>query len=309
MPAEQPSSRRGATPENILHRIDWQIIRPLDGRLQGDYRTIFYGVGIDFSDLREYQPTDDIRHIDWNVTARMNSPYVRQYIEDREISVWFCLDLTGSMDFGPQSRTKENVVFDFAAALARLLTRGGNRVGALIYRGPNQEIQLLPPRTGRNQVLRLIQMLSQKTPSPAHQGITDLQFLLSRALTTLKRRSQLIVVSDLISEPGWERPLALLARRHECMVIQINDPLEKALPDVGYVVVEDIETGEQLWVNTSDPDFRERVGTLHQERESDINLTLRQAGVDRFSISTADDVVKALLRLAAQRQQRRRTTR
>ena len=120
-----------ATPDRILRRIDWQVIRRLDGVLQGDYRSLFYGTGLDFADLREYQAGDDVRRIDWNVTARMNAPYVRQYIEDREITAWFLLDLSPSMAFGRLERHKESVLGDFVATLARLLTRNGNRVGAI----------------------------------------------------------------------------------------------------------------------------------------------------------------------------------
>src|SRR6476469_3644661 len=123
----QPTPARA--PERLLQRLDWQVIRRLDGLLQGDYRTLFYGYGVDFADLREYQPGDDIRYIDWNVTARMDTPYVRQYVEDREISAWFLLDLSPSMDFGLVENQKRNVSTDFVATIAQLLTRHGNRVG------------------------------------------------------------------------------------------------------------------------------------------------------------------------------------
>src|SRR5262249_12649875 len=125
-----------STPERILHRLDWQVIRRLDGLLQGDYRSLFYGYGLDFADLREYQPEDDIRYIDWNVTARMDAPYVRQYVEDREITAWFLLDLSPSVDFGTLRSQKRTVLIDLVATLARLLTRHGNRVRAMFYRTP-----------------------------------------------------------------------------------------------------------------------------------------------------------------------------
>src|SRR5579859_2383595 len=124
-----------STPERILQRLDWQVIRRLDGMLQGDYRSLFYGYGVDFADLREYQSEDDIRYIDWNVTARMDSPYVRQYVEDREITGWFLLDLSPSVDFGTVQNLKRTVLIDFVTTMARLLTRHGNRVGAILYSG------------------------------------------------------------------------------------------------------------------------------------------------------------------------------
>jgi uncharacterized protein (DUF58 family) len=147
-----------ATPVSILQRLDWQVIRRLDGLLQGDYRSLFYGYGVDFADLREYQPEDDIRYIDWNVTARMNTPYIRQYVEDREITAWFLLDLSPSMDFGPQQSLKRTKLIDFVATLARLLTRHGNRVGAVFYAGGYDlhARRTIPARGGRIQVLRLI---------------------------------------------------------------------------------------------------------------------------------------------------------
>src|SRR6266508_4030275 len=141
------------TPERILQRLDWHVIRRLDGLLQGDYRSLFYGYGLDFADLREYQSEDDVRYIDWNVTARMNTPYVRQYVEDREISAWFLLDLSPSVDFGTLVRQKRAVLIDLVTTMARLLTRHGNRVGAILY-GSRVE-RTIPSRGGRIQVLRL----------------------------------------------------------------------------------------------------------------------------------------------------------
>ena len=133
-------------PERILQRLEWQVIRRLDGLLQGDYRSLFYGYGVDFADLREYQPTDDIRYIDWNVTARMDAPYVRQYVEDRELTAWFLLDLSPSMDFGTAPSLKRGVLIDLVATIARLLTRHGNRVGAIFYGG---RVERTVPARGR----------------------------------------------------------------------------------------------------------------------------------------------------------------
>ena len=159
----------GLTPERILQRIDWQVIRKLDGMLQGDYRSLLYGYGVDFADLREYQAEDDIRYIDWNVTARMNTPYVRQYVEDRDITAWFLLDLSPSVDFGTAHGLKRAVLIDFVTTLARLLTRHGNRVGAMFY--SDRIGRTIPARGGRIQVLRLVnnllrQPLLPRLPSP-----------------------------------------------------------------------------------------------------------------------------------------------
>src|SRR3954469_8322591 len=145
--------RPALTPESILRRLEWQVIRRLDGRLQGDYRTLFRGAGVDVVDLREYQPGDDLRRIDWNVTARTDVPHVREYLEDRELTAWLLLDRSPSMGFGASERPKELLLTELSTTLARLLTRGGNPVGAVLFN--NAIERTIPPRTGRNHVLRL----------------------------------------------------------------------------------------------------------------------------------------------------------
>jgi uncharacterized protein (DUF58 family) len=295
------SPPRQATPERILQRLDWKVVRRLDGLLQGDYRSLFYGYGVDFADLREYQPGDDIRYIDWNVTARMNAPFVREYIQDREITAWFLLDLTPSMDFGSMQSLKRSVLIDFVTTLARLLTRNGNRVGAIFF--GNRIERIIPARSGRIQVLRLINDLL-KQPSMPHAPFTNLAPLLEGALHALKRRSLVFIISDFISAPGWERPLRLLNRRHEVLAIRVWDPRETELPDVGPVIMEDAETGEQLYVDTHDRGFRRRFQEAARQREAALNETFRRAGVDTLSLSTDEDMVRAIVRFAMLRRQR-----
>ena len=292
-------------PERILQRLDWQVIRRLDGLLQGDYRSLFYGYGVDFADLREYQPEDDIRYIDWNVTARMSTPYIRQYVEDREITAWFLLDLSPSVDFGTvQSHNlKRMVLIDFVATLARLLTRHGNRVGALFY-GERVE-RTIPARGGRTHVLRLIHDLLRQPPLP-RASFTDLTPLLEAGLNFIKRRSLVFILSDFISAPGWERPLNLLNRRHEVLAVRLWDPREVELPDIGPVLMEDAETGEQLYVDTHDGGFRERFREAAHRREAELKEAFDRSGVEALSLSTAEDLVSAIVRFAALRQQRRR---
>jgi uncharacterized protein (DUF58 family) len=292
-----------STPERILQRLDWQVIRRLDGQLQGDYRSLFYGYGVDFADLREYQPQDDVRYIDWNVTARMNTPYVRQYVEDREITAWFLLDLSPSVDFGTVQSQKRTVLVDFVATLARLLTRHGNRVGALFY-GSRIE-RTIPARGGRNQVLLLINELL-KQPRLPHAPFTDLTPLLEGGLNAIKKRSLVFIISDFICTPGWERTLNLLNRRHEVLAIRLWDPREAELPDIGPVIMEDSETGEQLYVDTHDKGFRRRFAEAARRREADLGQAFKHAGVDMLSLSTEDDLVRALVRFATLRQGRRK---
>jgi uncharacterized protein (DUF58 family) len=291
------SRPEGATPDRILQRLDWTVIRPLDGLLQGDYRSLFYGYGVDFADLREYQPGDDVRYIDWNVTARMNAPYVRQYLQDREVTAWFLLDLTPSMDFGTVQvqRVKRAVLIDFVATLARLLTRHGNRVGAVFF-GDRIE-RTIPPRGGRSQVLRLVNDLL-KQPNMPRAPFTNLAPLLEGALHAVKRRSLIFIVSDFISTPGWERPLKLLTRRHEVLVVRLWDPREVEMPDVGPIILEDAETGEQLYVDTHDARFRRRFREVAQRREAALSEAFKRAGVDALSLSTDEDLVRAIVRFA-----------
>lgn len=290
------------TPEQILQRLDWRVIRRLDGLLQGDYRTAFYGAGVDFADLREYEPGDDIRHIDWNVTARMDTPYIRQYVADRELTAWLLLDRSPSMGFGSLDRPKELVLIEFVATIARLLTRGGNRVGAVLF---NNEVErIIEPRSGRNQVLRIARDLMRP---PANSGTaTDLSGLIRTGLNVIKRRSLIFVVSDFISEPGWERPLALLAQRHEVVAVRMWDPREVELPDAGVIVMQDAETGAQLFVDTSDPRFRRRFHEAAVAREARLQSGFRRAGVDLYSVSTDDDLVRALVRMLEFRKHRQR---
>jgi uncharacterized protein (DUF58 family) len=297
------ASASAATPERILQRLDWQIIRRLDGLLQGDYRSLFYGYGVDFADLREYQPEDDIRYIDWNVTARMDTPYVRQYVEDREITAWFLLDLSPSIDFGMAKSPKRAVLIDFVAAVARMLTRHGNRVGAVFY-GDRIE-RRIPARGGRIQGLRLVNELL-KQPQVARAPFTHLTPLLEGSLSALHRRSLVFIISDFICAPGWERPLSLLNQRHETIAVRLWDPREIELPDVGGIVMEDAETGEQVYVDTHDKGFRKRFAEAARRREATLQQAFKHAGIDVLSLSTEEDMLRALVRFASLRQQRRR---
>jgi uncharacterized protein (DUF58 family) len=293
-----------SAPEQLLERLDWHVVRRLDGLLQGDYRSLFHGAGLDLAVLREYQPGDDVRAIDWNVSARLDEPYVRVYNEDREITAWFLLDLSPSVDFSSitSGRAKRDVLVDFVTTLARILTRRGNRVGSLTY--AREVEQALPARGGRIQVLRLVQDLIARPPL-ARAPATDLRLLLETALRTMGRRSVVVIVSDFISEPGWEAALGLLHRRHDVLAVRLVDPWEVELPDVGPVVLEDAETGETMVVDTQDAGLRERFRRAAATRERDLAAAFARAGVDAATLSTDEDLVHAIVRIALRRRQRR----
>jgi len=292
---------RGA--EHMLRRLEWTVIRRLDGLLQGDYRTLLRGTGLDLADLREYQHHDDVRHIDWNVTARLQIPHVRVFTEDREMAAWFLLDLSPSVDFGSSEQRKRHVSAEFVAVLARLLTRHGNRVGALLYGAGVDTV--MPARGGRMHVLELLHNM-QNRPLNAESGGTRLDELLDSALGTIRRRSTVFVVSDFISAPGWEKPLGQLAQRHEVVAIRLLDPMELDLPDLGMVPIRDAETGEQLLVDTHDAGFRKRFARIAAQREADLRQSFAQAGVDTLELSTDDDLVQAVMRFADLRKRRSR---
>jgi len=289
--------------ERVLRRLEWTTIRRLDGLLQGDYRTLLRGAGLDLADLREYQHHDDVRHIDWNVTARMGTPHVRVFTEDREMAAWFLMDLSPSVDFGSGEQRKLHVSADFVAVLARLLTRHGNRVGAMLYGADVDTV--IPTRGGRRHVLHLLHSITRR-PAPVTAGPTKLRDLLDTAASLIKRRSTLFVVSDFISEPGWERSLAMLAQRHEVVAVRVLDPLELDLPDLGLLTIRDSETGEQLLVDTHDAGFRKRFARIAAQREAELREGLAKAGVDALELATDGDLVDAVVRFADMRKRRMR---
>ena len=304
--AEAEREARPVDPDNseaLLKRLEWTVLRRLDGLLQGDHRTLMRGAGLDLADLREYQHHDDVRHIDWNVTARLQQPYVRQFTEDRELSAWFLVDLSGSVDFGSNRFTKRAIAREFVAVLARLLTRHGNRVGALLYGSDVDTV--LPARGGRRHVLELMKRMASR-PIEAGPGATDLRQLLLSAQRTIKRRSTLFIVSDFVSAPGWEKALGHLALRHEVTAVRLFDALEMDLPDIGLITMRDAETGEQILVDTHNAGFRKRFKAAAERRESELREGLARAGVDTLELATDDDLVDSILRFADLKKQRSR---
>ncbi len=303
--AEAP---RPTAPDQLLRQLEWTVLRKLDGLLQGDYRTLWRGAGVDLADLREYQHHDDVRHIDWNVTARLQQPYVRQYLEDRDMNAWFLLALSGSVDFGSADVTKLAVSAGFVATLARVITRHGNRVGAMLY--GSQVEAVMPPRTSRLHVLELLQRMLKPRPKPVapagQRTSTALADLLRAADSAMKRRALVFVVSDFISQPGWQEALGRLARRHDVVAVRLWDPLEMALPDVGLVTLEDAETGEQLFIDGSDPAFRARYAAIAEEQETALMHSLAHSGADMLELATDDDLLESLMRFTDLRRQRAR---
>jgi uncharacterized protein (DUF58 family) len=290
--------------EALLQQLEWTVLRRLDGLLQGDHKTLFRGAGLELADLREYQTHDDVRHIDWNVTARMQSPYVREHQEDREISAWFLLDLTGSMDFASTSQSKRDLMLSFVAIMAKLLMQRGNRIGALIL-SPTEAagFKYIPARMGRRHLLHVLHTAQTTGVSKApHQ--TDLNQWLARANGLLKRRSCVFVVSDFMGEFNWAQQMSHLGRRHDTVAARLYDPVEMQLPNAGLMTLQDSESSEQLLLDTANPKFRKRYAQLVEEREMQLQTTFSQSGVDALELSTNEDIAASLLRFSELRKRR-----
>ena len=289
------------TPDAILRRLDLKVARRLEGLLQGDHRSAFRGQGLDLADLREYQYHDDVRHMDWNVTARLQIPHVREYLEDREITAWFLLDMSPSIEFESVSVSKRAVLVEFTAMVCRLLAGKGNRTGAIMFSSKVE--RMIPARGGRQQLLVLLDALTRHRNTRGPQ-VTDLNRVLSDAAGLIKRRSLVFIVSDFIAAPGWEKPLGRLANRHDVIAVRLSDPLEMRLPDLGLLTFQDAESGEQVFVDTHEPGFRRRFAAVAEEREEKLRATFQSAGVDTLELSTEDDVADAVLRFADMRKHR-----
>jgi uncharacterized protein (DUF58 family) len=318
------------TPERLLARLEWRVIRRLDGRLMGGYRTAHRGAGTDLAGLRDYVEGDDARHIDWNVTARLNEPQLRVFTEDRELTAWLVLDRSASMAVGMPERGKDDVLGELALVLARLFGRGGNRVGALLY--DTGTIRTIPPGTGRRHALRIGAELARTAagrPGPGkngarkngarkngvgktskngasqYRGTTDLAAMLDAVAKLARRRALIVVVSDFIGDGDWGRSLLRLVPRHEVVALRITDTADDELPDVGLVVIEDAETGEQLVVDSSDPLLRARLRAGVAERDTRLAAGMSRAGVPLHRIGTDADLATALIEVVASTQRRR----
>jgi uncharacterized protein (DUF58 family) len=310
-----PVPVRTAT-ERLLLRLEWRVLRRLEGRVAGGYRTAQRGAGIDLAGLRAYIEGDDARHIDWNVTARLNEPQLRLFNEDRELTVWLVLDRSASMNVGVPGRGKQDVLSELAIVLARMFSRGGNQVGALLY--DNGAVRTVPPGTGRRHVLRVAAELNRVRPAretprgrrdrakgTPHRGTTDLAAMLDAVAKLARRRSLIIVISDFIGDGDWERSLLRLGPRHEVVALRVVDPADDELPQAGLVVIEDAETGEQLLVDSGDPLLRGRLRGAVEERDANLAAGMRRAGVPVHRIDTTADLATALVEVVASTRRRR----
>ncbi len=308
--ANEVPSLRDLAPEAVLRRLELVVWRRLDGMLQGDYHGLLPGPGSDPDESRPYQPGDDVRHMDWNVTARTTAPHVRDPLADRELETWVLLDRSPSMDFGTAKCEKRDMALAAVATVGFLTLRVGNRVGAVVL-GPGPA-QRLPARTGRQALLGLLRRLATTPTGSGGSGgagaaaATDLAAGVEQLARPPRPRGLAVVVSDFLSGTEWDRPLRVLAQRHQVLAIEVVDPLELELPDVGYLTLVDPETGRVSEVQTSRRPLRDRYAAAAMEQRAAIATRLRGAGASHLVLRTDSDLVLEVLRFVmAQRRTRR----
>src|SRR4051794_30425767 len=258
----RPTSKGLGVPPEVLRQVKLLELRTrglVNSLFTGEYRSVFKGQGMEFSEVREYQPGDEVRSIDWNVTARMRKPYVKRYIEERELTVMLAVDLSGSERFGTKGRFKSELASELAAVLAMSAIRNNDRVGAVLFTDRIEHV--VPPRKGRRHALRLMRDLLVFEP----QGTkTDLPAALEFTGKMVNHKSIIFVVSD-FQAPDLEHPLKLLAQRHDVIAVTVDDPSERTLPDIGLARFVDPETGATLDIDTSDPGVRKRFAESVEE--------------------------------------------
>ena len=284
-----------------IKRIEITARHLVTDSLAGEYHSVFKGVGMEFDEMRPYSPGDDVRRIDWNVTARMNTPYIRKYQEERELTVFLAVDASGSSDFGTTGQFKRELAAELAAVLSFAATTNNDKVGLLIFTDKPELI--MPPRKGKRHVLRMVRDLLVFTPEGRGTSIESALDTINRVV---KRRSITFLISDFLVEPeSLRRPLAATNRRHDVIALDLHDPMEHQIPDVGLMALEDAETGELEWVDTSNKAWREAFEARTLDLEQQKRRLLSSLAIDHIQISTDKDYVVELNEFFARRSRRR----
>ena len=284
-----------------IKRIEITARHLVTDSLAGEYHSVFKGMGMEFDEMRPYSPGDDVRRIDWNVTARMNTPYIRKYQEERELTVFLAVDASGSSDFGTTGQFKRELAAELAAVLSFAATTNNDKVGLLIFTDKPELI--VPPRKGKRHVLRMVRDLLVFTPEGRGTSIESALDTINRVV---KRRSITFLISDFLVEPErLRRPLAATNRRHDVIALDLHDPMEHQIPDVGLMVLEDAETGELEWVDTSNKAWREAFEARTLDLEQQKRRLLSSLAIDHIQISTDKDYVVELNEFFARRSRRR----
>jgi uncharacterized protein (DUF58 family) len=288
-------------PEDLIKRIrQIQIYtsRAVNASFAGQYESVFKGRGMQFDEVREYMPGDDIRSIDWNVTARTGKPFIKRFVEEREMTVLFAVDLSASGEFGTVSKLKNELAAEFCAVLAFAAAKNNDKVGLLIF---TDRIELfIPPKKGSRHILRLIrELLGFKMP----RRETNIPLALDYIARVVRKRATVFLVSDFI-EADFQKPLSLLNKRHDVIAVPVRDRVEIAMPSVGLIEVQDAETGQIMLVDTSSRRFRRRYGDHSSRRFNDLKNLLRSINVDLIPITTDKPYVNDLIQFFHMRHRR-----
>lgn len=281
-----------------VHHLEIKARRLSRESFSGEYHASFKGQGLDFEDFREYQHGDEIRFIDWNVTARMNTPFIRTFREERELNVLLAIDISGSSDFGSKHLSKRELAAEIAAVLAFSAKHNGDKVGLLLF--TSEPVLYLPPAKGSRHTLRLIREILATDPVKRGTNIANACDFINR---TLKRKSLVFLISD-FDDQHFAKKLGSLSQQHETIAIQVHDPAEEVLPNVGLVTLTDPETGQQCTVNTSNAAVRDSFYKLTQLRREDLLKTLLKYQIDTVITPTDEDYLPSLHRLFKQRSRR-----
>jgi uncharacterized protein (DUF58 family) len=296
------------TNREILRRLELTVTRRLDGLLQGDHRGLVPGHGTELGEAREYQHGDDVRRIDWNVTARMQTTHVRETIADRELELWMLIDQSASLDFGTAAHEKRDLALEAAGAVGFLTARSGNRLGALLLR-PGGAPVVVPARGGRTHLQALLSRVMD-APRADGAGSTDLGAGMHRLASGMRRRGLAVVISDFIDGESltgpfaWEHPLRRLSVRHDVLAVEVIDPRELDLPAVGVLQVVDTETGALREVQTADPRLRARYASAAAAQRAAIATAIQNSGADHLVLRTDRDWMLDLVRFVMLRRKR-----
>lgn len=284
-----------------IKRIEITARHLVTDSLAGEYHSVFKGMGMEFDEMRPYSLGDDVRRIDWNVTARMNTPYIRKYHEERELTVFLAVDASGSSDFGTTGQFKRELAAELAAVLSFAATTNNDKVGLLVFTDKPELI--VPPRKGKRHVLRMVRDLLVFTPEGSG---TSIESALNTINRVVKRRSIIFLISDFLVEPeSFRSSLAATNRRHDIIALDLHDPMEHQIPDVGLMVLEDAETGELEWVDTSNKAWKEAFEARVLDLEQQKRRLLSSLAIDHIQISTDKDYVVELNEFFARRSRRR----
>jgi uncharacterized protein (DUF58 family) len=295
-----PATAELASSERSLRLLELTIDRKLDGLIHGDHQSTSLGAGSEGGEGRLYQPGDDVRRIDWNLTARSGDVHVRNTIAERELETWIVVDGSASLDYGTARHEKRDLAASVVGAFGFLVVRAGNRVGAIVFDGT--ETRVVPPRAGRSAVLDLVVRLQRRGRTT---GEGTLAGALRKTRLLARKRGLVVVVSDLLDASDWETELRSLAARHDVIVAHLTDPREDEIPNVGMLALVDPETGARREVQTGSKRFRERYAAAAAERRADIDRRLRRSRAQHLQVSTDRDWLRDVVHHIAARRRRR----